>query len=130
MRYNGSREIPGLSGEDQIHMSTRTFTVTAWTNGDYGWGFEVSPADRSEYFERDWRSVSLTLIGRTRTTVECNVTRSFWKCCRELRRAAIGRWFKDNGFAPPWNRKRPRFHMTPTGDAEFEVKPLAPGDAS
>lgn len=107
------------------------FPATAWNNGarhrtGAGYGLKISSQDRDTYFERDWNTVTLQLIGeRTSRIAEPNVAKdSFWDgTCRELIAAEIGRWFIENGF-DRWTRGAPpRFRMRLLARREFEVRP-------
>lgn len=83
--------------------------VTAWNNGDAGYGLVVRPKDRDRFFDRSWRKVILDLGGMGQVVV--NVSPSFWGTCGELRKAEIGQWLRLNGLAP-WPRgKRPKVTM-------------------
>ena len=112
-------------------MDQSSFPATAWNNGarhrtGAGYGLKISSEDRDRYFERDWNTVTLRLVGeRTSRVAEANVAKSsFWDgTCRELIAAEIGRWFIENGF-DRWTRGTPpRFRMRPLTQREFEVRP-------
>ena len=112
-------------------MNPNSFEATAWNNGDWhatgaGYGLKISAADRDNYFESDWDTVTLQLVGeRTSRVAEANVAKkSFWSPqCREMIKLEIGLWFIENGFRR-WPRNAPpRFQMFPVATHEFEVRP-------
>ncbi|MDE0456972.1 MAG: hypothetical protein OXI15_06745 [Chromatiales bacterium] len=111
-------------------MPAASFVATAWNNGAWnrtgaGYGLKISVEDRDKFFERDWSTVMLRLIGnRTRRIAEANVAkRSFWDAtCRELINVEIGRWFIENGFDRWTQGSPPRFRMRPVTRREFEVR--------
>ena len=94
--------------------------VTAWSNGGTGYGLEIRESDRDRYFDPAWRSVILDLPGRGR--VDVRVSPSFWRGCRELRSAEIGRWLHEHNLAP-WSRgRRPRVVMEHVTGNHFVVR--------
>ena len=112
-------------------MNPNRFEATAWNNGAWyetgaGYGLKISADDRDKYFDRDWDTVTLRLIGeRTSRIAEANVAKdSFWgPHCRELIQLEIGQWFIENGFRR-WPRNAPpRFRMVHVAGLEFEVRP-------
>ena len=113
-------------------MNPNKFKATAWNNGTWretgaGYGLKLSAHDRDKYFDRDWYTITLRLIGeRTSRTTEANVAKdSFWgPQCRELIKLEIGQWFIENGFRR-WTRNAPpRFWMVHVVGREFEVRPV------
>jgi len=48
--------------------------VTAWTNGDTGYGIKVKSNDRDRFFKRKWQSVIIELEG-SGVEVEVNVAK-------------------------------------------------------
>ena len=112
-------------------MDQSSFPATAWNNGAWhrtgaGYGLKISSKDRDRYFERDWSTVTLRLLGeQTSRVAEANVAKSsFWDgTCRELIAAEIGRWFIENGFDGWIRGTPPRFRMRPLTQREFEVRP-------
>ena len=112
-------------------MPPSSFIATGWNNDRWsptgaGYGLRIPIEDRDKYFERDWSTVSLRLVGeRTSRTAEANVDKaSFWSDdCRELVKIDIGQWFIENGYAR-WSRDTPpRFWMLSVADRDFEVRP-------
>jgi len=86
--------------------------VTAWNNGTQlksgaGYGVKLNARDRDRFFQRDWKSIRLSLEG-TSDVIEVNIAKSsFWgTTCRELISAKIGRWLIRNGLAP-WPKGNP-----------------------
>lgn len=86
--------------------------VTAWNNGSHsksgsGYGIKLDASDRDRCFDRDWKSVRLSLEG-VPDVIEVNIDKpSFWGImCRELISAEIGRWLISNGLVP-WPRRNP-----------------------
>jgi hypothetical protein len=86
--------------------------VTAWKGGTTtknggGYGVKLNACDRDRYFQRDWKSVQLSLDG-TSDVIKVNVAKpSFWNnTCRELISAEIGRWLICNGLVP-WQKGNP-----------------------
>ena len=61
--------------------------------------------DRNRYFNRDWDYIIIELEGET-NQINVNLSPSFWRRCKELRSAGIGRWLIKNGLAP-WPRYNP-----------------------
>ena len=103
-------------------MSAGDFIVTAWSNGSSTYGIRVQRRDRESFFRQSWTSVSLMLIGGTRSmSAHVNLTPSFWRNCPELRGRVIRDWLFENGLAP-WKRGNPpRFRVVPTDEGEFTV---------
>lgn len=102
--------------------------VTAWNNGKYhesgaGYGFKVSVKDRDRFFRRHWDTVLLELEGKE-TAIEVNINkRSFWgPRCRELISREIGRWLRENGYAPWPKGKPPKFLLEPLAGNRFIVR--------
>lgn len=112
-------------------MDSNSFEAKAWNNGDWhdtgaGYGLKVSVEDRDRFFERDWRTVTLRLLGeRTSRVAVANVDKaSFWgTSCRELIKLEIGQWLIENGFRRWPLNAPPRFRMLLVAIAEFEVRP-------
>ena len=112
-------------------MDPSSFDARAWNNGRWhatgaGYGLKISAEDRDKYFDTDWDTVTLRLIGeRTRRVAEANITKdSFWSPeCRELIQLEIGQWFIENGFRRWTLNVPPRFRMLPVAGRDFEVRP-------
>ena len=112
-------------------MDPRNFEATAWNNGAWhetgaGYGLKISAGDRDRYFDKDWDTVTLRLIGEeTSRIAEANVAKhSFWgPKCRELIKLEIGQWFIENGFGRWTRHALPRFRMVRIAGREFEVRP-------
>ena len=112
-------------------VANDNFPATAWNNGRWhasgaGYGLKISVADRDLFFRREWRTVTLQLVGGCGVAdVEVNCDKnSFWNgTCRELVARDIGRWLLHLGLAP-WPKGRPpRFNMSPTATGVFRVEP-------
>ena len=112
-------------------MEPISFTAIAWNNEDWhdtgtGYGLRVVAEDRDRFFEREWHTVALRLVGtRTRRIAEANVAKaSFWgPKCQELIKQEIGQWLIENGYRRWTHGASPRFRMVPVADREFEVRP-------
>jgi hypothetical protein len=86
--------------------------VTAWNNGAHsksgaGYGVKIEASDRDRFFQRNWKSIRLSLEG-TSGVIEVNIAKpSFWGAtCRELISTDIGQWLILNGLAP-WLKGNP-----------------------
>ena len=112
-------------------MDPDSFNAIAWNNGDWrdtgaGYGLKISAEDRDKYFDRNWGTVTLRLVGeRTSRIAEANVAKnSFWgPKCRELIKLEIGQWFIENGFRRWTLNAPPRFRMIHIAGHEFEIRP-------
>ncbi|KXB08279.1 hypothetical protein AKJ58_00320 [candidate division MSBL1 archaeon SCGC-AAA385D11] len=83
--------------------------VKGWNNGSpletgAGYGIRISRKDREAYFRREWESVIIDLEGGS--TIEVNISESFWRDCIELRSARIGKWMIRKELAP-WEKNNP-----------------------
>lgn len=96
--------------------------VTAWSNGSGGYGFKIAEHDRDRFFDRGHPRVVLELTGQGEIVVA--LSPSFWRTCRELRSAQIGRWLRINGLAPWPNGRPPKVLMEHAGDDRFTVRLL------
>ncbi len=101
--------------------------VTAWNNGAHsrngsGYGFKVSPADRDEFFKKEWQSIILEIPGEP-AVEEINIDPAlFWgETPRELHSTAVGRWLRHNGLAPWAMGNPPRFILEPVEGNRFKV---------
>src|SRR5258708_3654714 len=98
--------------------------VTGWSNGQplptgAGYGVRISEHDRAHYFDPGWHEVIVSLGGET---VSISLSKSFWRSCRELRSATIGRWLLRNGLAP-WPRGvPPALVLQPVANNRFELR--------
>ncbi len=103
-------------------MSGNNFTATGWTNGSGTYGFRVQITDRTGFFKQSWSSVTLRLIGGSRSsTAHPNLTPSFWRKCPELRGKDIRNWLFENSLAPWKYGSPPKFRVSPTDEGEFAV---------
>ena len=55
-------------------MDPNSFEVTAWNNGAWhetgaGYGLKISVEDRDTYFDRDWDTVTLRLVGKRTSSI-------------------------------------------------------------
>ena len=106
---------------------------TAWNNGRWhssgaGYGFKIRPADRDQWFSRQWLSVVIDLPSSTQSlSVTVNVNKpSFWSGdCRELINRAIGQWLISQGHAPWPAGSPPKFDVRRSGTARFKVMGVA-----
>jgi hypothetical protein len=100
---------------------------SAWSNGHEtasgsGYGFRIAPDQRDRHFRRSWREVELRLPEQgAETKAMLRLSDSFWKTCRELRSAAVGRWLMRNGHAPWQKGNPPRFEVLPDGHRRFSL---------
>lgn len=101
--------------------------VTAWNNGKHhttgaGYGFKISITDRDAHFNRDWRSVFVSLPNGT--VVEANVAKpSFWsEQCRELINRQFGQWLIRSGHAPWPQGRPPKFSLRRIGENRFRLE--------
>ena len=112
-------------------MSRRSFPATGWKSGRHSrtgvsYGLKISVEDRDEFFDRNWKTVTLYLVnGKKRRTAIANVDKaSFWEgVCQELINTEIRSWFFEFDFAPWADGDPTRFRMFSKGDGEFEVRP-------
>lgn len=101
--------------------------VRAWSNGrplrtGAGYGVRLSDRDRDQYFDPEWREVTVDLDRGE--TVSVSLSESFWRSCPELRSAAIGRWLLDNGLAPWPPGVPPVALLIPVGGNRFSLRRL------
>ena len=101
--------------------------VTAWNNGKHhasgaGYGLKVQQAsDRDRYFRRKCSQVFVALPRQT-DPVKINIDKdSFWNGCRELISRDIGKWLRDNGYAPWKSGHPPKFQLKKVGERNFEL---------
>ena len=108
--------------------------VKGWNNGrpnnetGAGYGIKIQYKDRENFFEKDWPSVIVELEGEGE--VEVRLSKSFWRCCPELRRKEIGKWMLIKGFKKgnaTWpKRNPPEFELEPLGDNKFRLSEIKP----
>jgi hypothetical protein len=99
-------------GPDRLALATRR-----------GERFTVNPDD----FNATWATVTVELPMKSGevAVVEANVAKpSFTKDCPHLIEKGIGRWLRNEGYAPWPTRKPPKFSVEAVGDARFRVKPI------
>lgn len=96
--------------------------ATAWTNGGTGYGVKIAPADRDQFFRREWGDVLLELDGES-LAISCNIDKdSFWTpACRELICIGIGQWLKKTGLAPWKENCPPKLTLTPLSGNRFRL---------
>jgi hypothetical protein len=101
--------------------------ITAWNNGSHnssgaGYGFKLSLEDRNLYFDKEWPSIYLKLLGVS-NPIEINISKdSFWgNTCIELISKEIGMWLRSRGFAPWPKGNPPKFEMVNKGHNLFEI---------
>ena len=115
-------------------MDPDNFKATAWNNGYWrntgaGYGLKLSAEDRNKYFDKDWDTVTLRLVGaRTSRIPEANVAKdSFWSPkCHELIKLEIDQWFIENGFRRWALNAPPRFRLVHIAGRELEVRAARP----
>lgn len=104
---------------------------SAWNNGlqmpsGAGYGLRVPRADRDSQFSQKWEYVLIELpSGNSFKTVRVKVSKSFWKHqnpCIELRSQTVGKWFRDNGYAPWKHRSPPKFRIKLVGYRKFQIE--------
>lgn len=92
--------------------------VTAWNNGGTGYGIKVEVNDRDSFFRKEWKSVTLEFEDSA-VQVKINLSESFWRKCRELRKKEIRDWLQLHGLAP-WDRGNPPpLWLEPLGGQNF-----------
>ena len=104
------------------------FIAKTWNNGHRqasgaGYGIKITMNDREQFFNRNWRTVTLHLSGNT-IPIEVNVDKpSFWnRTCGELISQEIGLWLLRNN-ASTWPPRTPHhIKMTVISEREFKVE--------
>lgn len=101
--------------------------VKAWNNGSHqldgnGYGIKIPARDRDQYFDTNWKSISLELDGRVKP-IEVNIDKeSFWNdTCRELISKEIGKWLIENHFGQWQARHPPELELQKVGDRKFHL---------
>jgi len=95
--------------------------VSAWTNGQGGYGLRVPEDNVSLYFRPEWVEVTLHLPGEAAPLV-VPLSSSFWSSAPELRSNRIRAFFERHGLIP-WQRNRPpHFELEPLGGGEFRLR--------
>jgi hypothetical protein len=102
---------------------------TAWNNGanhksGAGYGFKIDACDRDQFFNRDWKSITVSLPNPSAAIeVEINIDKaSFWnETCRELIDREIGQWLLNNQHAPWPLRNPPKFAVKHIADRYFAI---------
>jgi hypothetical protein len=101
--------------------------VTAWNNGQHhesgaGYAIRISINDRDNFFQEDWQDVTIEFPDGT--SIEANLTDTFWETCPEIRSQAIGRWIRTRGEAPWPARQPPHYRLILVRDQRFRLEPL------
>ena len=106
-------------------MRNEYFVATAWNNGRAGYGLKIRLSDRKRFFDRKWKTVTLSSnpsngkLLADRVNVE---KRSFWSNeCGELISKDIRNWLRDQGLVPWTKGNPPKFRLTPTDSGTFDV---------
>ncbi|CAJ2377426.1 MAG: hypothetical protein IBGAMO2_740025 [Arenicellales bacterium IbO2] len=106
-----------------INIQTeRKMIVTAWTNGQNGYGIKVNDEnDRKEHFRREWGRVLVELPNGK--VAEPNIDKdSFWrKECGELICSTIKEWLKEAGKHPWPPDNLPKFELVHVEDKKFRL---------
>jgi hypothetical protein len=98
--------------------------VAGWNNGSpdnktgAGYGVRLSPSDRDNYFQKNWKTVTVFFDG---ASVDCNLSDAFWAKCPELRSSKIGKWMLNNKLAPWPKGKPPQLRLDPIGNRQFRL---------
>src|SRR4051794_25223162 len=102
---------------------------TGWNNGKHlssgaGYGFQIDPQDREQYFSRAWSEVLIELPRKSGPLqVQANVAKqSFWNRCPELIAKDIGQWLLTEGHAPWPGGHRPKFEVDQVKPGHFRVR--------
>ena len=84
---------------------------------------KIAPADRDQFFRREWGEVLLELSGEAQP-IACNIDKdSFWTpSCRELINVGLGRWLRKNGLAPWKDGCPPKLKLIPIADNRFRLQ--------
>ncbi len=107
--------------------------VNAWNNGAHsrngsGYGFRVHPADRDEYFKKDWEKILLEIDGEAEPVEVTLPGEDFWsEGGKELSCPALGRWLRKNGMAPWARGNSPVFVLDPIEENRFRVSKARKG---
>lgn len=102
--------------------------VKAWKNGAHhrdgnGYGIKITPTDRDQFFNPEWKSVHLVLEGNPKI-IKININKkSFWnKTCRELISKEIGVWLIENQLGQWPLRQPPELELNKVGEQKFLLK--------
>lgn len=92
-----------------VSTALTTIWASGWSSGrpgptGAGYGVRISRQSRDQYFDPSWTQIEIVLDGDVCVAVP--LSPSFWRTCRELRSAAIGRWLLARGLAP-WSAGDP-----------------------
>jgi len=99
--------------------------VTGWNNGSpnietgAGYGVRIKRKDRDRYFKKEWTKVIIELEGEGE--IEVRLSKSFWRCCPELRCKEIGKWLINNKLAPWKKGSPPKFELESKGNKKFKL---------
>ncbi|NOX20122.1 MAG: hypothetical protein GXO99_02510 [Nitrospirae bacterium] len=100
--------------------------VKGWNNGSpntitgAGYGIRINKKeDRDRYFQKTWKEVIIILDDKK---IKINLSQSFWKKCKELRKKEIGRWMLEKGIAPWSKGNPPELELIPEEDNRFLLK--------
>lgn len=96
--------------------------VTAWNNGNTGYGIRLLADDRDRYFSKKWKDVLIKIVGKFEVT--CKMTPRFWSTCPELRNVVFRDWFAELGYVKgkrkDWKKGNPpKFHLIQESDNCF-----------
>ena len=95
--------------------------VTAWTNGENGYGIKIDENDRDKHFRREWGRVFVELPNGK--VVDANINKdSFWgKKCRELISSTIKEWLEETGKLPWPKGAPPKFELVHVEENKFRL---------
>jgi len=101
--------------------------VNAWNNGAHsrngsGYGFRVHPADRDEYFKKEWEKIVIEIDGEAEPVEVTIPVEAFWsEAGKELASQALGRWMRRTGLAPWGKGNAPVFVLDLVEENHFRV---------
>ena len=105
--------------------------VSAWRDGQVGYGVRIKRADVYRHFPKDWKTVWISFQGRP--PLEFKITFSFWRKCHEIRGLAIREWFQELGYVGRDNKPNPqnwpkgsppKFNLSQTEEGHLDLVPL------
>jgi len=85
-----------------------------------GYGIRLTHEDRDRYFRRAWHFVTIEL--EEGNIIEVNLSKSFWRCCPELRKAEIGKWMLEHRLVPWQKGDPPKMEMVHIRGNRFKVE--------
>ena len=86
----------------------------------------VFPEYRDRYFERTWATIHLQVPSQG--TLRVSPSDSFWRQCRELWCAALGRWLRETGMARGPRADPPMVILEHVEDATYFARWLREAD--